>query len=460
MTRTLLVCLLLLCGSLANGQKRTFSINFENESFEAVLELVSTSTGYLFAYNSEIVPEGNRFSINVEDVTIEEFLNKFLLGTGLEHQMLQDQVIIKETVIEPFNQNPKVSFSISGRVLDSLTSEPIPSVNVFLSGTNIGGVTDLEGYYTIDRIPVGSYEVIFSHLSYEMETELVSRLSPGIKTINAAMSLQLNMLDTVEVVSRRLIGPKERDRYLRIFENEFLGRSSISSRCKLLNPEVLDFIYDPEKDKLEVFALEPLEIENEYLGYEITYVFETFQRTGNFVNFYGKARFDNLKPEYKREARQWLRNRKRVYYGSFLHFRRSLINDELRSNNFRISLVESQDISGVRSANEIDVTRNDILESLEPESKSSFKLDFENFLKVVYRRKPDEEYQNQFYEEGGSINYQASLLVLPNGPVVVRSNGRMEYPGVATYGYWYWERIGDLLPENYDPENDNFEILQ
>ncbi|MEQ9229057.1 MAG: STN and carboxypeptidase regulatory-like domain-containing protein, partial [Cyclobacteriaceae bacterium] len=180
MTRTLLVCLLLLFGSLANGQKRTFSINFENESFEAVLELVSTSTGYLFAYNSEIVPEGNRFSIKVEDVTIEEFLNKFLLGTGLEHQMLQDQVIIKETVIEPFNQNPKVSFSISGRVLDSLTSEPIPSVNVFLSETNIGGVTDLEGYNTIDRIPVGSYEVLFTHLSYEMETELVSRLSPGI----------------------------------------------------------------------------------------------------------------------------------------------------------------------------------------------------------------------------------------------------------------------------------------
>jgi hypothetical protein len=30
----------------------------------------------------------------------------------------------------------------------------------------------------------------------------------------------------------------------------------------------------------------------------------------------------------------------------------------------------------------------------------------------------------------------------------------MEYPGVATFGYWYWERIGDLLPENYDPDNN------
>ncbi len=457
MIRSLLICLPLLFGSLAHGQKRTFSISLENESFESVLELVSSSTGYLFAYNSEIAPQGSRFSIQVEEVTIEEFLNKFLLGTGLEHQMLQDQVIIKQTIIEPVIQERKVTFSVSGRVLDSLTNEPIPSVNVFLSGTNIGGVTDLDGYYSIDRIPVGTYEVIFSHLTYEMKTELVSRHSPGIKTVNAAMSVQLNVLDTVEVVSRRLIGPKERDRYIRIFENEFIGRSSISSRCKLLNPEVLDFIYDPENDKLEVFALEPLEIENDYLGYEITYVFETFQRVGNHVNFYGKARFDNLKPAFKREARQWLKNRRSVYEGSFLHFRRSLIKDELRSNNFRISLVQSADLSGVPTANEVSLSREDILM---PQDNSSYTLAFDNFLKVVYRRKPDEEYKNQFYEERGSLNYQLSLLTIGDRPVILRANGRMEFPGVATYGYWYWERMGDLLPENYDPETDDFDILQ
>lgn len=456
MIRISLLCFLLLIGRWASGQVDRFSISFQDEDFESVLELVSNSTGYLFSYNSEIVPTGSKFGLEVENVTIEEFLNRLLLGTGLEHQMLQGQVIIRKKTVNTSLKEGSISFSISGRVTDSLSSNPIPSANVFLSGTNIGGVSDLEGYYSIDGVPPGTYEVIFSHLSYSMKTNLVSRFSPGVKTIDAQLVEQLNFLDTVNVVSKRLIGPRERARYIRIFENEFLGRSSISSRCELLNPEVLDFIYDSNRDLLEVFALEPLSIINDYLGYEITYIFESFQKEGNEVKFYGKARFGNLQPESKREARQWLRNRKRVYDGSFLHFRRSLIDGKLKENGFKISIVPTDDLSGITSSKERIVKRRDILRATE---ESSYLLSFDDFLRVVFRRRPDKSYRNQFYEERGSLNVQLSLIQTNDEPVILRKNGRMEFPGVATYGYWYWERVGDLLPENYDPESDNFDIL-
>ncbi len=436
----------------ALGQQPKFSIEFQNESLESVLELVTRSTGYFFAYNSAIIDSSSRFSLKMQDVTLDEFLNRLLVGTGLEHQVLSDQVIIRQAPIDPAPIN-KVTFSISGRVLDSLNNLPISGANVFLSGTNIGSVTDLEGYYMIEDIPIGSYEVIFSHLSFNMVTADISGKTKGMQTANMKLSQRTKVLDTIHVVSRRLIGPDERKRFVRVFEREFLGRSTVAKKCVLLNPEVLDFIYDRPNDRLEVFALEPVKVENRLLGYQITYFFEKFTKTGDVLDFYGRARFENLRPSDKRQKRIWLRNRKRVYFGSFLHFRRSLVSNTLRKNDFRIALVKADFLREIQNANAEKIRSRDIVR----ESGDFHLLNFDGFLEVIYRRKTDEEYIRQFYESPDT-DYQQSLLRLQKGSVKIKSNGGMEYPGIETYGYWYWERIGDLLPENYDPDFDEIEL--
>lgn len=47
---------------------------------------------------------------------------------------------------------------LSGRVLDA-KKEPLPSANILLNGTTLGGVTDIDGYYAILNIPPGTYTV-------------------------------------------------------------------------------------------------------------------------------------------------------------------------------------------------------------------------------------------------------------------------------------------------------------
>lgn len=451
MIRCVILVSLLFLSQWVYGQVETFSIKVENESLESVLKLVSESTGYNFSYNSEIMNPAQRFTLDAEDVNLDEFLNRLLRGTGLRHQVFADQVIIKSMSLPPRSPEALKTFSISGQVLDSATGQAIPGVNVFLSETNIGAVSDLDGYFMIDRVPLGSYEVIFSHLTYRLHSELLRQEKTGMRTVNAVLGEETQFLDTLVVVSRRLIGPKERGKYLRIFMAEFLGRSTNANRCRITNPEVLDFIHDPANDKLEVFALEPIKIKNDYLGYEITYVFDRFTKIGNVVDFYGKARFDNLKPENKRQAAQWSRARKRIYYGSFLHFRRSLISNDLRKQGFRMKLIPTSDLGKVTEVNSVRVDVDDILTHV----KEGFQLKFDGFLEVIFRKKPDEAYIEQFFNTGG-YNTQMSLLHQKGVPVAIRTNGRLEYPGVETYGYWYWERLGDLLPENYDPELDEF----
>lgn len=437
------------------SQTKSFSIQFENEKLENILELVTASTGYFFSYNTAILNNQDRFTMNVQDITLDEFLNRLFIGTGLEHQVLADQVVIRfKTIVETASVSRKL-FSISGQVVDSLNSLPIPGANVFLSGTNIGGVTDLDGYYMIEKIPTGSYEVIFSHLSYDIASQEISQSQIGVRTINAELSFKSNVLDTLEVVSRRLIGPDDRPRYLRIFSNEFLGRSSNANGCKILNPDVLDFIYDPAQDRLDAFALEPIELVNEQLGYEVTYIFDRFTKTGNVIDFYGRAKFVELKAENKRQARSWLRNRKRIYYGSFLHFRRALIDDNLKKEGFRIERLETDDLDKISQSNRERIGREELLEG----TSEGFRIKFEGFLEVRYRKAPDEQYREQFFEPTDSEHQISLLRTAHEDGVTLKFNGKMQYPGFETYGYWYWERLGDLLPENYDPENDKIEDL-
>jgi len=435
-----------------SGQSEKFSIQFENLTLEEVLELVTASTGNFFSYSSDILPQGNRFTMNEEDKTIDDFLNKLLIGTGLKHQVFENQIVltIREVLVDNL-ERPSNFYTISGRVIDDLSKEPIPTVNVFLSGTNLGGVTDLDGYYSIGRVPFGYYEIIFSHLTYYMDTQDAELLMNGTVTVNSELAFKSILLDSIEIVSRRLIGPTERRRYLRVFSNEFLGQSTSGQKCRIENPEVLDFIFDPKLDKLEVFSLEPLKIVNENLGYEVTYFFDRFQKIGASTNFYGRARFQNIKPETKRQEKRWLRNRRSIYKGSFLHFRRALVLDELKKENFKIRLIPVSSLDEVKISKGVNVDRDAVLTEMPAQE---FLLNFDDFLMVTYRNKPDESYYEQFFDVSGATPKQRSLLRLAKGNVILKNNGRMELPGISTFGYWYWERLGDLLPENYDPESD------
>ncbi|MCP4457890.1 MAG: hypothetical protein GY816_07690 [Cytophagales bacterium] len=450
--RHLLVGSILLLSIGLFGQSKAFSIQFEDLTLDEVLDLVTSNTGNFFSYNSDIVSDGSKFTMRATDVSIDEFLNNLLVGTGLQHQVFEDQIILTIREVLSVGIVPiKNVFTISGRVLDGLDKKPIPGVNVFLSGTNLGGVSDLNGYYRIDDVPFGSYEIIFSHLSYFMDSQNTELFMNGTSTINSELSFKSFLLDSIEIVSKRLIGPVERRRYLRIFRNEFLGRTKTAVNCEIENPQVLDFIYDPNNDKLEVFSLEPLKILNKDLGYEIVYYFDRFQKTGSITDFYGRARFRDLKPESERQKRKWLRNRKQVYYGSFLHFRRALVNDQLKKENFRMMILKTDNLSKVNIAKGSKVETNQIIKSL---NDQKYLLNFDGFLLVTHKKRPEETYVQQFFDVSASTRRQHSLLSLNKGEVVLKNNGRMELPGVSTFGYWYWERLGDLLPENYDPESD------
>ena len=79
-------------------------------------------------------------------------------------------VIIMMTGIMSFAQDN----TIKGFVYEKSNGEPVMFANVFLKGTTLGSTTDINGYFSITRIPAGEYTVMVTSIGYDTISEKVS----------------------------------------------------------------------------------------------------------------------------------------------------------------------------------------------------------------------------------------------------------------------------------------------
>ncbi|MGY6562397.1 MAG: TonB-dependent receptor [Luteibaculaceae bacterium] len=64
--------------------------------------------------------------------------------------------------------------SIRGFIYEEESGEPVIFTNVILKGTSIGAGTDVNGYFSITKIPAGTYTIEVSYLGFETYTEEVT----------------------------------------------------------------------------------------------------------------------------------------------------------------------------------------------------------------------------------------------------------------------------------------------
>jgi hypothetical protein len=90
---------------------------------------------------------------------------------------------------------------IAGRVVDASTNEPLIGANVVIQGTTLGASTDLDGFYTINNIPPGTYTVVVNFIGYRrlVTTNVVVKID---LTTRVDAKLQLQAIEVGEVVVR------------------------------------------------------------------------------------------------------------------------------------------------------------------------------------------------------------------------------------------------------------------
>jgi TonB-dependent receptor len=109
-------------------------------------------------------------------------------------------------IVLAVSQSSAQSGSLQGKVTDEANGEDIVGANVLVMGTNMGGVSDLDGKFLIRNIPVGTYTVKISYVGYGTKsiTGIVIK-DREVVNINVALAIQTVEAQEVVVTAERVL---------------------------------------------------------------------------------------------------------------------------------------------------------------------------------------------------------------------------------------------------------------
>ncbi|WP_142686110.1 TonB-dependent receptor [Chitinophaga polysaccharea] len=134
----------------------------QQETLEAVLNRIADHTGFHFIYDPAIVKQKIvTIPITVAGRTgIHSCLDRLSANTAMQFTIDGNNIIV--------SPKPQViPGRITGRVVDFESSDPLIGATVRVANTSFATVTDEKGYYMIDKIPPGKYNLLFSYVGYE-----------------------------------------------------------------------------------------------------------------------------------------------------------------------------------------------------------------------------------------------------------------------------------------------------
>ena len=346
---------------------------------------------------------------------------------------------------------------ISGNVSDE-KNMPLRGATIFLTGRMNITVSDVKGNFSLENLKTGNYSIVITMIGYKPLVKDVSIHDQDLK-LTFQLEQQATYLKAVTVKP-----DKSRLQYLEIFKKQFLGESENASQCKILNSEILTFNYDKKAGNLAASTDEILTIKNQALGYQIKYLLLNFKydESKNAVIYEGYPSFEELKGTQEEEA-QWKMNRRIAFLGSIHQFIRSVYDENCRAEGYIVYKIKNRspfDLSVInKHLIKIDY-RQVSFDSLLTVKDDHFKtLNFKDALYVIYTKGRE---QVNFKDKNYSLDGIYTDRWLPEGqvsivnyfgPVSIDENGLfMPTSNLYFEGYMGWEKIADLVPYEYTPE--------
>ena len=335
-------------------------------------------------------------------------------------------------------------FTVTGKVVDSASKEPLPGTSVFCQNTTLGTITNKQGEFSLNLKP-GGYELIISYTGYQ--TKLIRINSSETNSLTIEMLKEDKSMSEVVIKSSNEV-PDGWQKYGSFFIDNFIGTTPNAAKCVLQNPEVLKFYFLKKSNKLRVLATDPLIISNKALGYNLRYELDSFvyQYKTDISLYRGYCLFteadttDNVK-------QTWKAAREKAYFGSKLHFMRSYFDSTVKESGFLIDLLsENNNLKFDQVTNPYDTLFYAFVDST-----NEAELDYPRKFSVTYMKaKPEPEYLKKF-NFPKNVGTQISYIELLNG-IAIKENGYYyDQKDWINQGYWSWKNLGDLLPYDYVP---------
>lgn len=264
-------------------------------------------------------------------------LQKYVVSGRLADRAVRFVVVLLFWIFISGNIFAQRNCSIEGKVIDAGTMEPVPFVNVFLSGTTFGSSTDDRGCFKITKLPNSMYDLVASMIGYKSQIIKVDLRAGDKKNIDFKIERTTYEFNQIDVSDKK---PTEWAEHLELFKRLLFGNNILAKYCSIKNPYRIDFFNDG--DKFIAVAHEPIKIFNSALGYKIECVLKNFEyeKSSQSLRYEIYPQFSEINPSTKDSLEKFVDYRKKTYFGSMAHLLSSLAvnNYKFRDEGFELRL--------------------------------------------------------------------------------------------------------------------------
>jgi hypothetical protein len=181
----------------AYSQSTRLSLELKDASLVEVFQTIEATSEYKFLYHDALISPEEKFSISIENQTLEEILDKLFADSENTYSILENNLV----VITPKTNGLLQQKVVSGTVTDK-SGNPVPGVNIVIKGTTQGTITDIEGAYSID-VPSDDAVLVFSAVGFLTEEMVV-----GSQTV-----IDLVLIESIETLDELVVIGYERRRF-------------------------------------------------------------------------------------------------------------------------------------------------------------------------------------------------------------------------------------------------------
>jgi TonB-linked SusC/RagA family outer membrane protein len=201
-----IVVLSLLTGSgisyagITYSQSTLLTLELNNKNIKEVLTEIEKNSEFVFFYHDEAIDTDRKVSIRVENETVDQVLDKLFRSTNNTYVISDRQVFISRGAEPATGRSmPAISIqqqtrTITGTVIDE-AGESLIGVNIQISGTTIGTISDANGQFTLQGVPPDATLTV-SYIGYVTQQIRVGAAS----NITITMAEDSQALEEVVVV--------------------------------------------------------------------------------------------------------------------------------------------------------------------------------------------------------------------------------------------------------------------
>ncbi|WP_081643229.1 SusC/RagA family TonB-linked outer membrane protein [Sphingobacterium paucimobilis] len=188
----------------ASGIAQQVTLKAKSTSVRQVFMAINKQTGYHYVWSARDVDPNTKISVDIEQKPLDQALVSILNSLNLSYEIDNKTIVIKEkgrvvsnNTASPVNALAEVQQKqVSGRIVDA-QGKPVRGVSIRVKGTDLGTVTDEQGYFKFNQtVDVGQklecsclgYKSMEVTASTNMGTIVLQDLSAEVETVDIVVN--------------------------------------------------------------------------------------------------------------------------------------------------------------------------------------------------------------------------------------------------------------------------------